>query len=71
MILGDGDGYRLDGVGYGDNPLVQSPHASCAVPHDGKLLGPVALRIWTGLAATVVNITFVTLLIIPYKFTLL
>ena len=68
---GGGGGYRLDVVGGGDNPLIQNPHASCTVPHDGKLVGPVALRIWAGLAVTLVNIALLTLLIVLYKFTLL
>ena len=64
---GGGVGYRLDVVGGRDNPLVQTPHASCTVPHRGKLVGPVELSIWMGLAATLVNIALLTLLIVLYK----
>ena len=63
----DGGGYRLDVVMGRDNPLIQTPHASCAVPHNGKLVGPIELSIWTGLAATFVNIALLTLLIVLYK----
>ncbi|PUU79494.1 hypothetical protein B9Z19DRAFT_1125088 [Tuber borchii] len=63
---GDG-GYRLDVIGSKDNPLVQNPHASCTVPHDGKLVGPIELNIWTGLTATLVNIALLALLIVLYK----
>ena len=66
-VWGDGGGYQLDVVGGRDSPLVQSPHASCTVPHDGKLVGPVALRTWTGIAVTLVNIALLTLLVILYK----
>ena len=62
-----GGGYRLDAVESRDNPPVQNPHASCTVPHDGKLVGPVELSIWTRLAAMLANITLLTLLIILYK----
>jgi len=64
---GGGGGYRLDVVGGSDNPLVQNPHASCTVPHDGKLVGPIELSVWTGLAATLVNMALLTLLIVLYK----
>ena len=60
-------GYRLDVVGGIDNALVQNPHASCTVPHDGKLVSPIELNIWTGLTATLVNIALLTLLIVLYK----
>jgi len=60
-------GYRLDVVGGIDNALVQNPHASCTVPHDGKLVGPIELNIWTGLTATLINIALLTLLIVLYK----
>ena len=63
----EGDsGYRLDTVDGRDNPLVQNPHASCAVPHDGKLVGPIELSIWTGIAASLVNMALLTLLIVLY-----
>jgi len=64
---GGGGGYRLDVVMGRDNALVQTPHASCTVPHSGKLVGPIELSIWTGLAATFVNIALLTLLIVLYK----
>jgi len=64
---GGGGGYRLDAVGGRNNPLVQNPHASCTVPHDGKLVGPIELSIWTGFAATLVNIALLTLLIVLYE----
>ena len=64
---GGGGGYRLDVVGGRDNPLVQNPHASCTVLHGGKLVGPIELNIWTGLAVTFVNIGLLTLLIVLYK----
>ena len=64
---GTGGGYRLDAVGSRYNPLVQNPHTSCTVPHDGKLVVPIELSIWTGLAATLVNIALLTLLIVLYK----
>ena len=64
---GGGGEYRLDAVGGRDNSLVQNPHASCTVPHNGKSVGPVALRNWTGLAVTLVNIALLTLLIVLYK----
>jgi len=64
---GGGGGYRLDAVGSRNNQLVQNPHASCTVPHDGKLVGPIELSIWTGLAATLVNMALLTLLIVLYK----
>ena len=60
-------GYRLDAVDGRDNPLVQTPHASCTVPHDGRFVGPVELSIWTGIAATLVNVALLTLLIVLYK----
>ena len=60
-------GYRLDAVDGRDNPLVQSPHASCTVPHDGKFVGPIELSIWTGIVATFVNMALLTLLIVLYK----
>ena len=60
-------GYRLDTVDGRDNPLVQNPHASCTVPHDGKFVGPIELSIWTGIAATLVNIALLALLIVLYK----
>ena len=63
---GGGGGYRLDAVGDRDNPLVQNPHASCTVPHGGKLVGPIELSIWTRLAATLVNIALLTLVIVLY-----
>ncbi|PUU73735.1 hypothetical protein B9Z19DRAFT_1094473 [Tuber borchii] len=59
--------YRLDVVMGRDNLLVQTPHASCTIPHSGKLVGPIELTIWTGLAATFVNIALFTLLIVLYK----
>jgi len=59
--------YRLDVVGGRDNPLVHTPHSSCTVPHDDKLVGPVELSTWTGVAATLVNIALLTLLIVLYK----
>jgi len=64
---GGGGGYRLDVVIGRDDLLVQAPHASCTVPHSGKLVGPIALSIWTGFAATFVNIALLTLLIALYK----
>ena len=64
---GGGGGYRLDVVGGRDDLLVQTPHASCTVPHGGKLVGPVELSFWTRLAATLVNIALLTLLIFLYK----
>ncbi|PUU73740.1 hypothetical protein B9Z19DRAFT_511586 [Tuber borchii] len=64
---GGGGGYRLDVVRGRDNPLAQPPHASCTVPHSGKLVGPVELSIWTGLVATFVNIALLTLLVVLYK----
>ena len=64
---GGGGEYRLDVVEGRDNPLGQTPHASCTVPHRGKLVGPVELSIWMGLAATLVNIALLTLLIVLYK----
>ncbi|PUU81906.1 hypothetical protein B9Z19DRAFT_1190850 [Tuber borchii] len=64
---GGGGEYRLDVVGGRDNALVQNPHASCTVPHSGKLVGPVELSVWMGLAATLVNIALLTLLIVLYK----
>jgi len=64
---GGESGYRLDIVGGKDNPLVQNPHASCTVPHDGKLVGPIELSIWTGFTATLVNLCLLTLLIVLYK----
>ena len=64
---GGGGGYRLDVVGGRDNLLVQKPHASCTVPHGGKLVGPVELSIWMGIAATLVNAVLLTLLIVLYK----
>jgi len=61
-------GYQLDTIGGRDNQLVQSPVASCSVPHDGKLVGPIELSIWTTMAATFVNIALLALLtIVPYK----
>jgi len=59
--------YRLDAVGGRHNPLVQNPHASCTVPHDGKLVGPTELSIWTRVAATFVNISLLALLIVLSK----
>jgi len=59
--------YKLDVVGGKDNALVQNPHASCTVPHDGKLVSPIELSMWMGLAATLVNIALLTLLIVLYK----
>ena len=64
---GSGGGYRLDIVGGIDNPLVQNPHASCTIPHSGKLVGPAELSIWMGITATVINIALLTLLIALYK----
>ena len=64
---GGGGGYRLDAIGGGDNPLVRNPHASCTIPHGGKLVGPIELNVWTGLVATLVNIALLTLLIVLYK----
>ncbi|CUS11873.1 unnamed protein product [Tuber aestivum] len=63
----DEGGYRLDVVGRSDNPPVKSPHSSCTTPHDGKLVGPVGLSIWTGLAVTVVNAALLVLLIALYR----
>ena len=60
-------GYRLDAVDGRDNSPVQNPHSSCTVPHDGKLVGPIELSIWTGIAATLVNMVLLTLLIVLYK----
>jgi len=64
-------GYRLNAVGGRHNPLVQNPHASCTVPHDGKLVGPTELSIWTGIwtgmAATFVNIALLALFIVLYE----
>ena len=60
-------GYRLDVVGGQDNVLVQNPHASCTVPHNSKLVSPIELNMWTGLAATFVNVALLTLLIVLYK----
>ena len=65
--LGCEGGYRLDVIGGKDNALVQNPHASCTVPHDGRLVGPIELNIWTGLTATLVNISLLALLIALYK----
>ena len=59
--------YRLDVVEGRDDPLVQNQHTSCSVLHDNKLVGPVELSIWTGIAATLVNIALLTLLILLYK----
>jgi len=67
---GGGGEYRLDVVGGRDNPLVLNPHASYTIPHDGKLVGPVALRTRTGLAVALVNIALLTLLIVLYKYAL-
>ena len=64
---GGESGYRLDVVGGKDNALVQNPHASCTVPHDGKLVSPIELSMWTGLTATLVNVALLTLLIVLYK----
>ena len=64
---GGGGGYRLDAIGSRDNLLVQNSHASCTAPHDGKLVGPVELSVWTGLVVTLVNIALLTLLIVLYK----
>ena len=64
---GSGSGYRLDVVGGRDNLLVQNPHASCTVPHSGKLVGPVELSISMGFAATLVNIALLALLIVLYR----
>ncbi|PUU79492.1 hypothetical protein B9Z19DRAFT_1125086 [Tuber borchii] len=64
---GDDGGYRLEVIGGRDHPPAQNPHASCTVPHDGKLVGPIELNIWTGLTATLVNIALLTLLIVLYK----
>jgi len=64
--VGD-SGCRLDVLGGRDDPLVQNQHASCSVPHNGKLVGPAELSIWTGIAATLVNIALLTLLIVLYK----
>ncbi|PUU76809.1 hypothetical protein B9Z19DRAFT_1129183 [Tuber borchii] len=64
---GGGGEYRLDVVGGRDNPLVRTPHASCTVPHSGKLVSPVELSIWIGLAATLVNSALLTLLVVLYK----
>ena len=64
---GGGGEYRLDAVGGRDNPLFQNSHASCTVPHSGKLVGPVELSIWMGLAATLVNIALLIMLIVLYK----
>ena len=61
------DQYRLDVLGSRNDPLVQNQHASCSVPHNGKLVGPVELSIWTGMAATLINIALLTLLIVLYK----
>ncbi|RPB03871.1 hypothetical protein L873DRAFT_1786829 [Choiromyces venosus 120613-1] len=66
-IWGGEYGYRLDVMGGRDNPPVQNPHASCAVTHDGKLVGPIELSLWTGLSAAVVNIALLTLLIVLYR----
>ena len=66
-IWGGGGGYRLDAIGSRDNPLVQNPHASCTVPHGDKLVGPVELSIWMGLAAASVNIALLTLVIVLYN----
>ena len=66
-IWGGEGGYRLDVVGGKDNPLVQNPHSSCTIPHDGKLVSPIELSMWTGLAATLVNVALLTLLIFLYK----
>ena len=60
-------GYRLDVVGGKGNALVQNPHASCTVPHNGKLISPIELSMWTGLAATLVNVALLALLIVLYK----
>ena len=60
-------GYRLDVIGDKDNAPVQNPHASCTVPHNGKLVSPIELSMWTGLAATLVNIALLALLIVLYK----
>ena len=63
---GDGE-YRLDVERGRDYPLVQNQHASCSIPHNSKLVGPGLLSIWTGIAATLVNITLLTLPIVLYK----
>ena len=60
-------GYRLDVIGGKYNALVQNPHASCTAPHNGKLVSPIELSMWTGLAATLVNIALLALLIVLYK----
>jgi len=64
---GGGGGYRLDLVIGRDNPLVQTLHAWCNVPHSGKWVGPIQQSICMGLAATFVNIILLTLLIVLYK----
>ena len=64
----EGEGrYKLDVVGGKDNAPAQNPHASCTVPHNGKLVDPIELSMWTGLAATLVNVALLTLLIFLYK----
>ena len=62
----DGGGYRLDIVGGGNNPLAQNPHASCTVPHSGRLVSTIDLSIWARLARPVVNGALLTLLIVLY-----
>ena len=64
---GGGGGYRLDVVGGIDNPPAQNSHALCTVPHSRKLVSPIELSTWTGLAATLVNIALLALLIVLYK----
>ena len=63
-------GYRLEVIGGKDHPLVQNPHSSCTVPHNGKLVGPKRLNIWAGLTSTLGNIALLTLLIVLYKLSL-
>ncbi|KAG0634517.1 hypothetical protein HOY80DRAFT_1140621 [Tuber brumale] len=64
---GSEDGYQLGVVGGRNNQPVQTPHAACALPHNGRLVRPIELSIWMGLAAALVNGALLALLIFLYK----
>ena len=66
VAWGGGGRYRLDVVGSSDNVMAQNPHALCTV-HYSKLVRPIQLSIWTGLAAALVNIALLTLLLVLKK----
>ena len=59
--------YKLDVVDGKDNTLVQNPHASCTISHNGKLVSPIELSMWMGLVAALVNVALLALLIVLYK----